>query len=279
MKRLIACIFLAVTLCFCLASCGSDFEGFTGNVDITCKIEGSEAVVTKVPDKSIVTHIVIPDEYEGVPVTYVEKFSATNLKYVTKVTIGKNVKDISDWAFGNSRMIAEFEVDEENEYLCDVDGVLFTRDMKTLLFYPPAKDNAQAKGDEQVENSYVIPEGVETIRSKAFYKCYEMTEITLPSTLIAIEEKVFFRCSLKAIELPDGLEHIGKDAFSFNPLETITIPSSVKQIDDYAFFQCASLKEVNMKGRESDMILGKKWYPTIDTMQNSDIAVINWQVK
>lgn len=284
MKRVITVLLLAVDLCFCLASCGSsDMAFLSGNTDITCKVENGEATVTAVPNKSMVTEIVIPDEYEGVPVTGIAEFAAVNLEYVTKITIGKNVKEISDWAFGNSKKITGFEVSEENPYICDVDGVIYTKDMKSLLFYPPqggVKSEKDEDGNEVKTISYAIPEGVETIRSKAFYKCLELTEIMLPSTLKSIEEKAFFRCSLKSISLPDGLEFIGKDAFAFcSAVEKITVPASVKQIDEYAFFSCTSLLEVNMKGKESEMTLGKKWYPTDNGIELGDKLTVNWEAE
>ena len=139
MKRIITVLLLVSVLCFSLASCGSsDLDFLSGNTDITYEISDGEATVTAVPNKSIVTEIVIPDEYEGAPVTEIAKFACVNLEYVTKVSIGKNVKEISDWAFGNSKKIAAFEVDEENPYICDVDGVIYTKDMEAILFYPPA---------------------------------------------------------------------------------------------------------------------------------------------
>ncbi len=282
MRRLLTALMLVTVLCFCLASCSSgDLASLSGNTDITLEIENGEATVTAVPNKSTVTEIVIPDEYEGVPVTKIADFAAVNLEYVTKISIGKNVKEISDWAFGNSKKITAFEVDDANPYICDVDGVIFTKDMKTLLFYPPAggvKTEKDKDGNEVKTISYVIPEGVEVIRSKAFYKCYELNEITLPSTLKAVEEKAFFRCSLKSLILPEGLEAIGKDAFAFNSaIEKLTVPASVKQIDEYAFFSCTAMLEVNMQGTESEMTLGKKWYPTKNGDELKDPPlVINW---
>ena len=63
MKRFLMILLLVSTLCFCLVSCdGADFDILTGNTDITFKVIDGEAVVTKVPNKSIVTEIVIPDE-------------------------------------------------------------------------------------------------------------------------------------------------------------------------------------------------------------------------
>ena len=284
MKRFIALLILVIAVCFSLVSCSSaDLQFLTGNTEITCKIRDGEAIVTKVPNKTTVTSIVIPDEYEGAPITEIAEFAAVNLEYVTEVTIGKNVKEISDWAFGNSKKIAAFNVDDNNPYICDVDGAIYTKDMKTLLFYPPSggvkaeKDN---EGNEIRSISYKIPEGVETIRSKAFYKCYELTDIVFPSTLKHIEEKAFFRCNLSGIVLPESLETIGKDAFAFCSAATeITIPASVKQIDEYAFFSCTSMLEVNVQGMESEMALGKKWYPTDNGIELGDKLVINWEAK
>lgn len=285
MKRILTVLLLASVLCFSFSACGevSLDTLFVGNTDITYKIENGEATVTKVPNKTIVTKIVIPDEYESVPVTKIADFSATNLEYVTEITIGKNVKEISDWAFGNSKKVTKIEVDDNNPYICDVDGVVYTKDMKKVLFYPPQRGVVTDKdenGNEVKSVSYEIPEGVETIRSKAFYKCSELKEIKLPSTIKTIEEKAFFLCDLKEIILPDGLETIGKDAFGFcSSLKEVTVPASVTRIDEYAFYSCTSLLEVNMLGNESDMVLGKKWYPTNNGASLGDELVINWESK
>ncbi len=283
MKRIITVLLLVTALCFCLVSCGSsDLQLLAGNTSLKYDFTDGEATLKSVPNKSTITEIQIPDEYEGLPVTKIDKFAAVNLEYVTKVTIGKNVREVSDWAFGNSKKITAFEVADENPYICDVDGVLYTKDMKTLLFYPPARAveaKKDADGNEVKAISYKIPEGVELIRSKAFYKCTDLTEITLPSTLRSIEEKAFFRCSLTSLTLPDGLEFIGKDAFAFNAaVESLTIPASVKQIDEYAFYSCTSMFEVKMLGKQDDMVLGKKWYPTKngDELKNPELT-ISWQ--
>ena len=284
MKRTLTFIVLVAVLCFSFVSCGSELESITNSNDITYKIENGEATVTRVPNKSTVTEIIIPDDYEGVPVTKIADFAAVNLEYAVKVTIGKNVREISDWAFGNSKKIEEFEVDENNPYICDVDGVVYTEDMKTLLFYPPSggpvKTEKDADGNEIRTSSYIIPEGVETIRSKAFYKCQELVEITLPETLESIEEKAFFRTNLRSLTLPESLTFIGKDAFAFNAeLKKVTIPASVTQIDEYAFFSCTSLLEVNMQGKESEMTLGDRWYPTDNGIDLGDKLTVNWEIK
>lgn len=282
MKRLISVTLLICVVFFCFVSCGADTvdELFIGNTDITYEIKDGEATVTKVPNKTVVTKIVIPDEYEGVPVTKIADFSATNLEYVTEVIIGKNVREISDWAFGNSTNIAKYDISDENPYICDVDGVIYTKDMKTILFYPPQRNAVLSKdenGNEVKSISYEIPEGVETIRSKAFYKCSNLTKIKLPSSLKLIEEKAFFICNLKEINLPEGLEAIGKDAFGFNSqVKEVTIPSTVTRIDEFAFYSCTAVQKVTMLCNENEVALGERWYPTNNGQELNPKPEILW---
>ena len=146
MKKIISLTVVFVLLCACLCSCDiSDITG--GNLRIKYKTEGEGLIVTGVPDNSTVPEIVIPDEYEGKPVTGIADFAAVNLENVTKITIGRNVSEIGLWALENNKKLTAIEVDEGNEYFCDLDGVLYTKDMKTLLFYPMARDIADVKDD------------------------------------------------------------------------------------------------------------------------------------
>ena len=98
--------------------------------------------------------------------------------------------------YGNTNMIA-FYVDPANEYFVAVDGVLFTKDMKTLLSYPVGKTNS----------TYTIPNGVETINDTAFYwSFYYLTSVNMPSSIKNIEKNAFCYCySLQTIYY-DGYE-------------------------------------------------------------------------
>ena len=268
MKKKIISIF-ALILCICIAfsGCSSVSTLLSGsNESIKFKIEDGEAIVTGVPNKSTVTKIVIPDEYEGVPVTKIADFAAQNLEYVNEFIIGKNVNEIGTWALENNQHIAEYTVDENNQHFCSVDGVIYTKDMKTVVFFPPAKD-----GD------YKVLDTVETIRTKAFYKCTKITSITLPQTVKEIQEKAFFRCeAMETINLPNTLTLIGKDAFTYcYGLTEINIPSSIKQIDEYAFYNCTNLLTVNVDAKESDLTLGEKWFPTNNGLDIKELK-INW---
>lgn len=78
----------------------------------------------------------------------------------------------------------------------------------------------------------------------------DATMIIIPKTVTTIGSLAFSRRSkLKKVQLPEGLERIGRDAFSdCDALEEIIIPASVKTIDPYAFASCDGLKKVTFLG-------------------------------
>ena len=61
----------------------------------------------------------------------------------------------------------------------------------------------------------IIPEGVQTIGSTAFFGCMNLPTITLPRTLITIDEDAFNDSGLATITIPENVEYIGKWAFAF----------------------------------------------------------------
>ncbi|MGN0538564.1 MAG: leucine-rich repeat domain-containing protein [Candidatus Fimenecus sp.] len=283
MKKRLAIIF-SLILCISVIFSGCAEQIGLGSDKLSIKIENGEATVREIPNKSTIKEVTVPDEYEGVPVTKIADFAAVNIESIEVINIGKNVKEIGAWAFENNQNLKAFKVSKDNPYFCDVDGVLFTKDMKTLLFYPLAKgvqvkEETNDKGEKEEVKfiEYAIPEGVETIRTKAFYKCQYLTKITIPQSVKVIEEKAFFRCgSIKELALPSSLEVIGKDAFSYcTSLTEIVIPASIKRIETYAFYNCTNLLKVDVQAKESDVTLGEKWYPT-DNGKSISKLEINW---
>lgn len=101
--------------------------------------------------------------------------------------------------------------------------------------------------------SVVIPEGVTEImagnsQTGAFKTCYNMTSVTLPSTLTTIGAYAFRNCSkLASIELPSELITIGGSAFmACTGLTSIEIPDKVTGIGTSAFNGCTGLTSIEI---------------------------------
>lgn len=89
--------------------------------------------------------------------------------------------------------------------------------------------NASAAG-----HKVVIEEGVTALGANAF-RDWNVTEVTLPSSLKEIGYYAFKGNFFKTVTLPEGLEYIGEYAFNgCNELESIVIPASVTHMDSYS---------------------------------------------
>ena len=244
-------------------------------VEYVVKDDGTIEIVSYT-DSSVRTEITIPDEIDGHKVTAIKNFSLFNTDTLQRINIGKNVREIGDWALTNNKSMKEFVVDERNEYFTAVDGVLFSKDKKTLICYPTAKNvNIDRYGQTTDTTTYTVPEGTETIANRAFYRCGYLTAVTIPSGVRSIGEMAFHRCeAMTSFVFPEGLESIGKDAFTYcYGLTDITFPTTLKSIDTYAFSFCENVKHIKFLGGKDNVRLGEKWQPTRDGQAIKDLVI------
>ena len=233
---------------------GWEFYGFNGNSDTTeIHIDFVRDIKGENPDNEK-------------PVVAVGDFTVVSDEYVQFIHIGKDVRYISESAFYYCKQLRAVFVDEENPYYCSVDGVLFTKDMKTLVLHPILNGQWKVEqGIAETPDTFNIPEGVENVGSFSFYKNTDLVHLTFPSTLKTIGDMSFFSCgNMWTIWLPEGLESIGADAFSYcgSLSPVMYIPSTVKHIDDYAFFSCTGISTMYMGAENEEGIeFGESWLP------------------
>ena len=89
---------------------------------------------------------------------------------------------------------------------------------------------------------------VTKIGKEAFYRCTNFTKISIPNSVIIIEDKAFKFCAkLKNIELPNSVQSIGSEAFAICiNLTSIKIPNSIVRIENSTFISCMALTEVDI---------------------------------
>ncbi len=93
-----------------------------------------------------------------------------------------------------------------------------------------------------------IPDTVITIEERSFEACFRLSEVKFGNAVATIGESAFKNCdSLNSIEIPNTITSISKGTFSAcDSLNSITIPDSVTSIGADAFSYCTSLKNVTL---------------------------------
>ena len=150
------------------------------------------------------------------------------------VTIPSSVTSIDSSAFSRCSGLTSFSVATDNPKYQAINGLLCTKDGKTVLF--------------GVNGDVVIPEGVESIGNDAFSGCSGLKSVTIPSGVESISSRAFSGCSgLTSVTIPSSVTSIGSSAFSgCSGLTSVTIPSSVESIGSSAFYDCSGLTSVTI---------------------------------
>jgi len=158
-----------------------------------------------------------------------------NCSSLVSLALGGALQTIGDMAFYGMSSLGDITADEGCGFKI-INGVIYSADGKSLVYYPASK----------MDKSLVIPEGVEVISSYAFYGNKYLENITFPSTLKEISTYAFTGAvSLERASFPDSLTLIGERAFEgCTSLSYINLPKNLTTLSKYAFYDCVSLTEI-----------------------------------
>ena len=197
----------------------------------------------------------------------------TDCSSLEKITFGPDVS-YADGIHGNYQNLSEISVSEENNYFRSIDGALYSKDRKTLIYFPAALNIS----------TFEIPEGVTEISDNAFYGAKFVKEIKISKTLKNINENSFSMCDsiegftvdgentdfksvngvlfskdgtklirypvakkVSSYTIPEGVTSIEKHAFDrCSTLKSITIPKTVNKIGAFAFRRCTNLESIEI---------------------------------
>lgn len=184
------------------------------------------------------SELVIPGSIDGKEVTRINKYALENCHAVS-IHFPATITYISgENPFLQCTELKEITVDEENENYTAADGILYSKDKLELLCYPQAKE----------DDSFKIPDGVETIGTAAFYQT-SLRELALPSSLTTVKRHGFSSNEVLASVDMSGtaITSIGDMAFSYcTALSDVKFPESLLEIGSGAFAGCTALNEITL---------------------------------
>ena len=183
---------------------------------------------------SSLTSITIPNS-----VTSIGNYAFKGCSSLTSITIPNSVTSIGSDAFNGCSSLTSVNISDLAAWC----KIAFSDYDANPLYYA---HNLYLNGT--LVTDLVIPDGVTSIKSDAFYGCSSLTSITIPNSVTSIGGSAFSHCSsLTSIDIPNSVTSIGSYAFSnCSSLTSIEIPNSVTSIGNYAFYNCSSLTSVTI---------------------------------
>ncbi len=189
---------------------------------------------------------------------------------LTSITIPNSVTSIAYGAFGNCSGLKSIYYIGDIAGWCEISGLNYIMSSSRTLYI----------GGNKVEGDLVIPDGVTSIGSKAFYNCSGLTSITIPDSVTSIGSNAFDGSGITdiilgenscfiwennilfigdyssiiyvspnktEIILSESMTRISDYLFKDNDkLTKITIPNSVTSIGSEAFKDCSSLTSITI---------------------------------
>ena len=190
---------------------------YVGDISVpeTITVEGVDYTVTELSEKAFdeadITSLALPSS--------IKKLGYWSISFCTelkKVNVPASVEEIAEGTFGFCVGITDFTFEEGNNHFIMESDMLMTADKKRLihLFYAEDEDKT--------------------------------LNVTLPSTITAIDEYALACRSVKEIKLHEGVEKIGQYAFSFALLSSIEIPASVTFLGEAFVSWIPGLKKITV---------------------------------
>ena len=171
---------------------------------------------------------------------------------ISSFFIPKSCLSIGLFVFHGCYSLEELVVDDKNMFYASKDNVLYTKDMKKLIYYSHGLN----------EEVFAVPDGVKIIASFSFASTMKVRDIILPFSIIEIETFAFKNANISRINLDTfvapfafedchNLTHIDIgprynriQRYTFNRcgnLTGVTIPSTVTLIQEFAFNECENM--------------------------------------
>lgn len=156
----------------------------------------------------------------------------------SKVFLPNSLKSIQPNSFIGS--VEEYVVSDDHPYFTVIDGVLYDKNVTTLIAYPRYK----------LAEEYVVPSTVTTILQGALSNVARTSKLYIPATVKNLEtDKAFSNSSYQEIVIEDGVGFSGNGTSMFSGcayLRNVELPENTNLALNNGFGGCTSLETITI---------------------------------
>lgn len=209
-----------------------EYTGQSESVVVPSTIDGYtvKSVVSGAFYASLVTDVTISEGIEKIGSAF------SDCQNLTYVSIPSSVTTIEMMMFWECRGLENIDVDPNNNAYTSIDGVLFDKNINTLIQYPSGNSRT----------SYTIPYTVSYLRDFSMAFASNLETLTINSDLSVEGPSTFFECTgLKKVVF-EGVSVIPSNLLSGLNIESVELPIGLVAIHDGAFAGCSSLSQITI---------------------------------
>lgn len=174
--------------------------------------------------------LILPSDIDGKPYS-VYQYAFYGNRSATSVYIPQKVKDIGDFAFSGCVYVTDIKLECDNQ-------------LQSIGVSAFAECTALQTVDLANNNKIV------SIGDSAFTRCINLSQITIPDSVVSIGRSAFLDCeklAVVAIGPSSQLQSIEASAFENCKLITqINIPDTVTKLSSQVFYNCIKLTDIKM---------------------------------
>ncbi|MBR1416258.1 MAG: fibronectin type III domain-containing protein [Bacilli bacterium] len=167
-----------------------------------------------------------PTNYESVA-TLALYYGLHDDSNIQTVNVTKNITSLGDGAFAKVSTLKNINVDSNNPSFKSIDGILYTKNGKTLVTYPAGK----------TAKKYSVASNISELGAYAFSSNNNLTNVVLPNGLVTIGFAAFEGSrNLVSVNIPESVKKIDDWAFASTKIDKLVIPKSVESVGKYSFY-------------------------------------------
>ncbi len=218
--------------------------------------------------------------------TSIAQNSLRDLTYVTEINLPASIETIGSYALENTGVTSfvvphsltalnskigtggdlDLHVESLSHYMSFTQGVIVANDNNKLKLYI---------GQNEVTNLDLSSMNLTEIGPYKYYKCKDITSVSLPNSVSLIDVYAFYKSGINGISFPTSLTTIKLHAFDGTNITSVTLNPNLETIEAYAFAN-TQMSTLTVP-KEVTTIMGFDHIPSLTTVNfeaNSNLETI-----
>ena len=183
------------------------------------------------------------------PISVINEYAFNCDEILNSISFGKDIKEIDGKSIYSCWWVQNVWIDDENPYYCDLDGVIYTKDLTEVVFYPNDHDKylrAKLGYDNLLDDQGQPMEelwGTTERYDEAFLAEYnkQIRTYVIPSTVTKIGQLAFAYSNITDLYIPEGVK----------TMETMAVFKNTVLLNVYSYTTDEPIKDVTYKAIDS----------------------------